>query len=437
MIYPTPRAIGLAALGAPAALALGIVRPEWWVAGAGWAAFVFGLALVDAVLGADRRKLEVEVDAPVVQSVSRTAPVQIRAVLAGGVEPSGVELTLETGPRLQPSPKRLVQPVRVRTATAEFALQPLRRGEGRLERLWLRWRGPLGLVWKQRTVELGRSWPITPDIPGVQEEAIRLFSRDALFGLKTQLETGDGSEFHALKEHQAGMDLRTVDWKQSARHAKLLAREFRTERNNPVILALDCGRLMCEPLDGLPKIDRAINAALLLAYVGLKTGDRVGLFAFDARPRASAGAMSGVRAFAQLQRLAATIDYAVEETNFTLGLTTLQGELERRSLVVVFTDFADSTGAELMLENAGRLLKRHVVMFVILRDAELEGMVAAEPVGADDVSRAVVAGGLLRQRELVAARLRRMGAEIVEASADRVGSELISRYLEIRRRERV
>src|SRR6185312_3335757 len=120
-------------------------------------------------------------------------------------------------------------------------------------------------------------------------EAIRLFARDAMFGLKAQLETGDGSEFHALRELVTGMDRRTIDWKQSARHMKLLAKEFRTERNHPVIFAIDTGRLMCEPLQGAPRLDRAINASLLMAFVSLKLGDRVGLFGFDIRPTLFSG----------------------------------------------------------------------------------------------------------------------------------------------------
>jgi uncharacterized protein (DUF58 family) len=437
VIYPTPRAIALAAAGAPVALLLGLVRPELWAVGAAWAAFVFGLTLVDALLGADRTRLALEVDAPVVLAVSRTGAVTATARFSRGAVPRWVEAALETGHRLTAEPDRQRVPSQGGVLSAAFTLRPVRRGEGALQRLWLRWTGPLGLVWKQRAVPLDRVFPITPDLQGVQDEAIRLFSRDAMFGIKTQLETGDGSEFHALKEHQAGMDLRTVDWKQSARHGQLLAREFRTERNNPVVLALDAGRLMCEPVDGLPKIDRALNAALLLAYVGLKTGDRVGLFAFDDRVRVSSGAVSGTRSFALLQRLAAGIDYSAEEANYTLALTTLQGTLERRSLVVVFTDFADATSAELMLENAARLLKRHVVVFVLMRDAELEALARAEPLTPDDVSRAVVAGALLRERELVVLRLRRLGAEIVEAPVDRVGAELVSRYLDLRRRERL
>ncbi len=93
---------------------------------------------------------------------------------------------------------------------------------------------------------------------------------------------------------------------------------------------------MSQPLLGQPRIDRALHAILLLSYVALKLGDRVGLFAFDSKARLSSGTVSGVTAFATLQRQAASLDYSTEETNFTLGLTQLAGELERRSTIVIF-----------------------------------------------------------------------------------------------------
>src|SRR5262249_34215245 len=252
---------------------------------------------------------------------------------------------------------------------------------------------------------------------------------------KAQLETGDGSEFHALRELAAGMDRRTIDWKQSAKHGKLLAKEFRTERNHPVIFAIDCGRLMCAPLLGVPRIDRAINAALLMAFVSLKLGDRVGFFGFDVQPRLFSGAVSGAQAFPLLQRLAARLDYSAEEPNYTLALTQLGAALERRALIVVFTDFADTTSAELMLEDVGRLLKRHLVLFVVFRDEELEAIARREPVDAEAVSRAVTAEALLRERDLVIARLTRMGALIVDAPAAAMGSALLQAYIDLKRRD--
>ena len=437
MIYPTRRAIVLALIGAPLSLAVGLFAPGLWMVAAGWIALSAGLVLADACLGANRRRIEVEMEPPLAMSAGGSAEARALVRFARGTSPAMVEMALEAGERLDVEPARALVPVKARAAETVFRLIPLRRGQARFERLWLRWRGPLGLVWKQRAWPLGTEAPIVLDIPAIKAEAIRLFSRDAAFGIKSQLDTGEGSEFHALRDFQAGMDTRTVDWRRSARHGALLAKEFRTERNHQMVFALDAGRLMSEPVAGLPRIDRALNAALLLAFVGLKLGDRVGLYSFDSRPRLATAAMAGTASFPLLQRLAAGIDYSIEETNYTLGLTELARRLERRSLVVVFTDFADSTSAELMVENLGRLLSRHVVLFVAFRDEELEALTRAEPETPDDVSRAVIAHTLLREREVVIARLRRLGVRIVDAPAQRMGSALINSYLELKRKELV
>lgn len=437
MIYPTARGVGLAAAGVPVSLILAAAEPGLWPLGAAWVVFAALLIGADAVIGADRHGLVLSVRAPSVMGTGRAAPAEASAIWAKGRGPARVELALETDARFRADLDGVTAPVANGGAGAVFELYPQRRGEGRLERLWARWRGPMGLAWKQRAERLDRAVPVTPDLHGVREEALRLFARDALHGLKVERRRGEGTEFDTLTEFRPGMDRRSVDWKRSAGHAKLLAKEYRTERNHPVILALDTGRLMSEPLEDLPRVDRALNAALLLAYVGLKLGDRVGLFAFDARPRLSTGAVSGTGAFPLLQRRAAGIDYSVEETNFTLGLTQLSGELKRRSLVVVFTEFADTIGAELMVENLGRLSRKHVVLFVVLRDAELAGMVEAEPRTPEDVSRAVVAAGLLAEREAVLTRLKRLGVLVVDAPAERLGPALLNGYLDVRRRELV
>ncbi|HEX2559572.1 DUF58 domain-containing protein [Phenylobacterium sp.] len=434
MIYPTPRAILLVALGAAPSLILALVAPSFWVAGLAWLLAAAGLILVDVLLSPPANSVELELEAPRSLGVGREGAATLSAVFPK-FAPRQVELALSAGERLSLEPRRQTASAAGSRARALLKLKPLRRGEGRFEEAWARWRGPLGLAFIQRSKKLDAVAAITPDVQSVKDEALRLFARDAPFGAKVQLDTGEGAEFHALKEYQPGMDLRSVDWKQSARHGKLIGREYRTERNHHIILALDTGRLMCAPLAGAPRIDRAINAALLLAFVSLKLGDRVGLFAFDAKPRVASGVTAGAQSFPLLQRLAASIDYTTEETNFTLGLSTLLGRLDRRSLVVVFTDFADPTSAELMIENVGRLLRTHHVLFVAFRDEELESLLSAEPQAPEDVSRAVVAGTLLQQRELVFGRLTRMGAQIVDAPAGRMGTALVNAYLDAKRRD--
>lgn len=424
------------AAGVPVALLAGVLTPAGWLAGPVWIAGVLLLVAVDALRGGSRSKLELDQPRPVRAAVGRSDRTELTVRFgAGGPAPKTVEAALSGDARLGLKEASRRATVSDRAAVLAFPFTPNRRGAADLKALWVRWHGPMGLAWKQKTFALDLAAPVLTDLQWVRDQAVRLFARDALFGAKTQLEIGEGSEFQALRDFQAGMDRRSIDWKQSARHAALLAKEFRTERNHNVIMALDCGRSASEPVGGMPRIDRFIHAALLLSYACLRSGDRTGVFAFDSQPRVTTGAVGGLDAFRTLQAVVGRIDYSTHETNYTLALATLSGQLQRRSLIVVFTDFTDSTGAELMIESLGRLLRRHLVLFVVLRDDELEGLTGVDPQTPEDVSRAVVAGTLLRERETVIGRLRRMGAHIVDAPADRVGTEVVNAYLDLKRRD--
>lgn len=434
MIYPTRRAVIAAAAGLPLALLVGVLTPAGWLVGPAWIAAVALALALDALSGGSRGKLTLDAPERPFLAVARLAEAAFSARFAGRA-PARAEAALEADPRLGLATPFARGEVEAGVATFGFALAPERRGEGRLGRLWVRWTGPLGLAWKQKVFALDLDTPVGTDLRGVREEAVKMLARDALIGAKSQVDRGEGSEFESLGEFRPGMDRRAIDWKQSARHGHLLAKEFRTERNHHVVMAMDCGRAMCEPVGGAPRIDRAINAGLLLAYASLRSGDRAGFFAFDSAPRLLTGVVGGPDAFRQLQHAAGKIDYSAEETNYTLALTTLATKLGRRSLVVVFTDFTDPTAAELMIEASARLLKRHLVLFVVMQDEELEDMAAVEPAEPADVSRAVVAAGLLRERDTVVARLRRLGAHIVEAPAARIGPALINAYVDLKRRD--
>jgi uncharacterized protein (DUF58 family) len=432
MIYPTRRAIGLAAAGAPPALLAGLIAPGYWAVAGGWIALILGLVLVDALIGPARSEATLTLETPRAIGMGGQGEATISAGFTGRAPPS-VRLALETNDRLVAHPDHLnLSPAK---SPSHVRLAPLRRGRGEISNLWLRWTGPLGLVWKQVRTPIARTIAVVPNIEAVKTEAVRLFSRQALSGIKTLLDTGDGSDFHALRELIGATDMRTVDWKQSARHNKLLGKEFRAERNHPIVFAIDCGRQMCEPLAGSPRVDLALNAALLTAFVSLKLGDRAGIFGFDSRPRLFTGVLTGALAFERLRRLSAGLDYCAEETNYTLGLTQLSAALQRRSLVVVFTDFTDSTTAELMIENVTRLVRRHLVLFVVFADEELEAITLREPRSPEDVTRAVTAAALLRGREVVIERLRRLGVQILDTRAERVGPALISAYLDLKKRE--
>lgn len=444
MIYPTARSVILTALGAPAALVIGVVVPQYWYFGLIWIAIMGALILLDALSAKRARQLDVEMDKPGTIGVGEPFTVTSRLCFRKGGDdgpierrgtPRHIEVALSIDEKLDAGGGRRGSAVMIDgQAEHDTIFTANRRGKAMIGHLWARWTGPLGLAWTQTRDYFGAEILVTPNIGFINDKGIQLYLRDAAYGLIAQLDRGEGTEFDSMTEFRSGMDRRTIDWKQSARHTTLLAKEYRTERNNHIVFALDAGRTMCEPIAGLPRLDRSISAALLTGYVALKAGDRASLFAFAGRPQIASPTVTGARAFSTLQRAAADIEYAPEESNYTLALTTLAAQLHHRSLVVVFTDFADPTSAELMLRSAGRLLDRHLVLFVVLRDAELAALAQNRPEEPSDVSRAVAAGALLRERAIVIARLQRMGAHVLEAAHDEVGTRLVANYIDLKRR---
>jgi uncharacterized protein (DUF58 family) len=316
------------------------------------------------------------------------------------------------------------------TLTRTLKLTASRRGQALVDALWIRWAGPLGLVWKQRRFTIGGAISVVPSLRAVTDEGSRLFQRNSWFGLRQQRIRGEGSEYEALAEYQPGMDRRAIDWNASARHVKLLAKEYRVERDNRVVLAIDSGRTMAEPVGGMPRVDRAVSAALLLAYVGLKLNDRISFFSFAAKPQTLTPAYMHTQDFPALQRAASLIDYAHVESNFTLALTTLSAQLNRRSLIILFTD---ATSADLMIRAAGRLVKKHRLLFVVIKDEEVESEERRRPETGADVTRSNVAAAMLRDRQLVIARLQRLGADVIEVPADAMGASAVEAYLGIKR----
>jgi uncharacterized protein (DUF58 family) len=431
---PTRRALVLAAVTFPLALLPALGHPRLWGAWLVTAALLAFAVALDAVLAASPRRLAVEVTAPATLPVGE--PGAARIALASPRRLGAVEVLVDLHPDLAPQPPRTMVVPAGRTAVAEVPLVARRRGKLTVDEVWCRWAGPLGLVSRRKHVAPGRTVAVVPNVKAVRAAAFRYFgSREISAGVQVERFLGDGSEFDALVGYVPGMDPRAISWKASARHRDLLCQQFRAERNHQVVLALDTGHLMAEPLAGLPRLDHAASSALLLAYVSLKLGDRVGLYGFDRAARAWVEPQGGMGAFPRLQAASAALDYSTEETNFTLGLTELSTRLRRRSLVVVFTEFVDTVTAELMIENVARLARRQLVVFVALRDPSLDALARSEPRRLSDVYRSVVAADLVRERERVLARLRRMGVHCLDAAPGQVSSQLLNRYLDVKRRE--
>lgn len=434
---PTLRAALLFAAGLPVALLPAVIDPRLWTA---WLAVAIASTVAlfaDALAALPRRRLTLDIAHPDTLYIGDRDPLTITLRAPGRRRPLTIELLADLDPLLEPQPITTAT-LDPRGTAIDIPLIPRRRGTATLTALWIRYPGPLGLVRRTLRHPIAAELPIVPDIRAVQQAALRLaHARDFIIGVRPRKFIGDGTAFEALEEYRPGLDPRAIDHKASARHRRLIVRRYEAERNHQIVLALDTGRLMAEALDGVPKLDRAINAGLLLAYLGLRAGDRVGLFAFDDQIRLFTEPQGGVRTLSLLQRRAAELAYHDHETNFTLALHHLATRLRRRSLVVVLTDFVDPITAELMVENIEHLARRHLIVFVALRDPELDALAEARPDALIDLHRAVAADALVRDRERVLERLRRAGVFCIDAAPAHISAAMINRYLEITRREMI
>jgi uncharacterized protein (DUF58 family) len=422
---------------APIAVVVAAAVPGLWIAAPVAAAALVALVLLDAILAG--RCSDWRVFVPADTEVGQPTTLAMHAEL-GSKAVSRAEGALEFDPRMGNRGAArfdlLPVPIASHRRGAHIA-HPERRGTAAVSRAWLRWTGPLGLGSRQVSGALTDEVRIWPDLSPVRSQELQTFLRDAQTGLIARRIRGEGTQFEALSEYQPGMDRRRIDWKASARHTRLYARENESERNNQIVFAFDCGQAMCEPVDAMPRIDRAVSAALTCAYVALKGGDKVALFGFAQRPQVMTPFVADARAFHRLQSAAAGLDYTAAEPNFTLALATLTAKLKRRALIVLFSDFTDPTAAELMIESIGRLVDKHLVLFVTIADSELETIIAEEPGDLATLARSVTADTLAHQRSVVLQRLRRMGVDVIEAPWDKIGYRLIDRYFIIKNSEAI
>lgn len=433
-ISPTRRAVLALLTGVPLAVLPACADPALWTY---WLAYVL---LSVAVLGADLifgprlNRIDVRYDGPerlfvgeeqkirlLVTNPDGPVTVRARVDVSGGLDEIGEIGRLELDGDETPLP---------------LSLRARRRGRSRLDALWVRARGPLGLIARSRRIALATRLQVDPNFLGAGRDAIEYFSTNNIQpGVRVERYRGDGSEFDHLHEYAPGFDIRTIDWKASARHAKLFSREYRAERNRQVILAIDSGRLMGEPLQGIARLDHAIRAGLILAYVSLHVGDRVGLMSFDETLRQYCAPVRGPSSIGALNAVASRIEYSTNETNYTLSLLELARRHVRRTLIVVMTDFVDTITAELMVENLTRVARRHLVLFVSMKDPLVEIEESARPADLLGLHRTVVASRLLQEREKVLRRLRRQGVHCISAAPRDVSARLIDQYLKLKRAE--
>jgi uncharacterized protein (DUF58 family) len=256
----------------------------------------------------------------------------------------------------------------------------------------------------------------------------------AMAGLRRARPPGASTAFAGLRDYVRGDDIRRVSWTATARRDRPVVTEVEAERGQQVMIAIDCGRLMTAPAGDLDKLDHAINAALMLAWVAQAYGDRVGLMTFDDQVKTF---IKPERGSVQLQRITAAL-YAVRpdyvEPDFGHAMTHLSLRLGRRSMIVVLTDVQDPQASRELVAHCLRLAARHLVLVVAMSDP---AMVAARDAPVTSSSRAyewAAAEEFMSSRRESFEVLRRGGVLGLDVVAGQLSPALVERYLELKER---
>ena len=256
----------------------------------------------------------------------------------------------------------------------------------------------------------------------------------AMAGLRRARPPGASTAFAGLRDYVRGDDVRRVSWTATARRDHPVVVEVEAERGQQVMIALDCGRLMTAPAGALDKLDHAVNAALMLAWVANAYGDRVGLMTFDDRVT---GFIKPERGSSQVRRLTEAL-YAIKsdyvEPDFGHAFTHLALRLGRRSMVVVLTDVQDPEASKELVAHCLRLAARHLVLVVAMSDPAVL-MARDQPITSSSRAYEWAAA-----EEFVASRresfelLRRGGVLGLDVVAGSLSPALVERYLELKER---
>jgi len=310
-------------------------------------------------------------------------------------------------------------------------LTPERRGDFAAARVTVRSLGPLGLAGRQGSHHAPWSVRVLPPFTSRRHLPEKLARLRQLDGQHRSLLRGQGSEFDSLREYVIGDDVRSIDWRSSARRGDVMVRTWRPERDRRILIVLDTGRTSAGRVAGVPRLDTSMDAALLLTALAARAGDRIDLVAVDRRVRARVLGAGRSEVLPAITSAMAVLDAELIESDAGLMAATVLGIARQRCLVVLLTDLNPAAIEEGLLPRIPALAARHQLLVAAVADPRLDEMAAGR--GDAAAVYGAAAGERARsERARISARLRRRGVEVVDAPPGRLPAALADAYLSLK-----
>jgi uncharacterized protein (DUF58 family) len=315
--------------------------------------------------------------------------------------------------------------------TLATSLEPTRRGDRAAGVVTVRSLGPLRLAGRQGSLPAPFTVRVLPPFLSRRHLPEKLARLHQLDGQHRSMVRGQGTEFDALREYVIGDDVRSIDWRSSARRTEVMVRTWRPERDRRIIVVLDTARTAAGRVAGSPRLDAAMDAALLLAALAAQAGDRVDLLAVDRRVRARVIGAGRGELLAAFTNAMALLEADLKEPDYGLMASSVLATARQRCLVVLLTDLNPAAMTEGLLPRIGLLATRHRLLIGAVADPRVAEMAAARG-STEAVYQAGAAARAQAGRARIRAELRRRGAEVVDAPPGRLPAALADAYLALK-----
>lgn len=425
-MYITGWTAALALLGAIPSFMLQSRAVAWW-----WLLGVLALAVLDALLAPSVRSLGVRrwVPGSVRLTESTESTLELVNVSERNVRGAGRDAwTPSAGPGANRHRFSLRPGDVARRITP---LRPTRRGDRNGAAVTVRTEGPLRLAGRQKSIQVPTTLRVLPEFASRKHLPARLARLREMDGLSPVLLRGAGSEFDSLREYVIGDDVRTIDWRATARRADVVVRTYRPERDRRVFIVVDTARLSAVRVGNAPRLEASIEAALLLTALASRAGDRVFVTAFDRVERARAMGSTGAAIMPSVASALAVIEPSLVELDWAGVARLVRDRLSQRSLIVLLTtvDAAMIDGGGLRAVAA--LQADHQVLVASVDDPDVDEMLMGRSSAEEVYTAAAAARGII-EREAVETRLRQGGAEVVTALPDDIAPAVADAYLALK-----
>lgn len=427
----TGRAGVLAAAGV---LFVAVVMPRW--AGVGLVvAVVLLVCLVDLLLAGSPRRLQLSRDGDNAVRLGQQAVVTLLVANPGRRVKGLLRDAWPPSAGVQDPPHKLDLPNGERRRLTTH-LVPTRRGDRHADRVTVRSIGPLGFAGRQGSHKVPWTVRALPPFNSRKHLPSRLARLRELDGRTALLTRGQGTEFDSLRDYVPGDDVRSIDWRATARRDSVVLRTWRPERDRQVAIVIDSGRMSAGRVGDAPRLDHAMDAALLLAALATRAGDRVSLLACDSEVRADVRRPAPQDVLPSFVNALANVDAQLVQTDFRVVVSHVLERLGQRSLVVLLTGLDPAVIEESLLPVIGPLLRRHVVVVASVADPRLSEMETSlsdmiEIYGAASAARTRL------DRERVTAVLTRAGATVIDENPDQIAPALADTYLALKKAGRL